>query len=65
MTDKNYEKRVARSVVEMAEAEFGQGPPYTRALAIVRQSLVQAERPKKREEFAAWVFENNREALRP
>jgi hypothetical protein len=64
VTDKRYEKRVARAVQEMAEQELGSRPPYPRVLAIVRQHYADPSRPGKREEFAAWVFEQEREALR-
>ena len=65
MTDKHYAKRVAQSVVEMAAQEFGEAPPIERVMAIVEGHLGTDARPKKREEFAAWIFENDREALRP
>ena len=65
MTDPHYAKRVAQSLREMVVEEFGSAPPIERVMAIVEGHLDTDERPKKREEFAAWIFENDREALKP
>ena len=64
MAGEKYVKRVAQSVCEIAQAELGARPPLTRVLAIVREHLADDGRPGKREEFAAWLFEREREALR-
>jgi hypothetical protein len=65
VADSKYDKRVTRAVMDMAEQELGGRPPYPRVLAIVRGYMDAPGRPHKREEFAAWVFEREREALRP
>jgi hypothetical protein len=64
MPGEKYVKRVAQSVCDMAQAELGSRPPLTRVLAIVREHLGDDGRPGKREEFAAWLFDREREALK-
>ena len=64
MTDRNYDKRVARSLVDIAERELGKRPKIDLALRLVQKHRADPGRPKKREEYAAWLFEKERRILR-
>ena len=65
MTVKNTSKTIARAVQDICEREHGKSPPYTLVLGIVQRRLGASNglAGKTREEYAALVFETEKEAL--
>lgn len=64
MTDKNYDKRVARSLQDIAARELRRRPTFELAMRLVQKHRADPARPKKREEYAAWLFEKEKRTLR-
>ena len=71
MTRASFESRVARAVADFAVAEFGAKPKHSLCLRLVLEHDGDAARPRRApkvrqeiDQFAAYVFEREREALK-